>query len=65
MYALLMNRKQSEKRRRIVRRYVEEEGEANLREQLKERYLSNADRSLEIAEYWFHLEDEAWRNRRS
>lgn len=44
---------------RAVRRLVEVEGTANLRQQLKEEAIANAGRDLEIATEWFPLEEEA------
>jgi hypothetical protein len=32
----------------------------SLRERLKQGYLANAQRDLEIAQEWFTLEEEAW-----
>jgi CopG family transcriptional regulator / antitoxin EndoAI len=45
---------------RAVRRLVEAEGKANLRQQLREEAIANASRDLEIAAEWFPLEQEAW-----
>lgn len=42
-----------------VKRLVEVEGKANLRQQLKEEAIGNAERDLEIAAEWFPLEEEA------
>jgi len=47
---------------RAVRHYVETQGRASLREQLKTGYRANAERSLAIAAEWFPLEEEAWAN---
>lgn len=46
---------------RAVRRLIEAEGKANLREQLKQESIANADRDLAIAAEWFPLEEEASR----
>ena len=46
---------------RAVRHYVETQGMASLREQLKAGYLANAERDLAMAAEWFPLEEEAWR----
>ena len=45
---------------RAVRHYVETQGRASLREQLKAGYQANAERDLAIAAEWFPLEEEAW-----
>jgi len=44
-----------------VRYYVESQGRASLREQLKAGYKANAERDLAMAAEWFPLEEEAWR----
>ena len=41
-----------------VRRYVEEEGRANLRKQLREGAHVRADRDLQLAEEWFPVDEE-------
>ena len=46
---------------RAVRYYVETQGKANLREQLKAGYRANAGRDLAMAAEWFPLEEEARR----
>lgn len=46
---------------RAVRRLVEVEGKANLRQRLKEEGIANAERDLAIAAEWFPLEEEAAR----
>jgi CopG family transcriptional regulator/antitoxin EndoAI len=45
---------------RAVRHYLETQGRANLREQLKAGYRANAERDLAMAAEWFPLEEEAW-----
>jgi CopG family transcriptional regulator/antitoxin EndoAI len=45
---------------RAVRHYVETQGKASLREQLKAGYRANAERDLAMAAEWFPLEEEAW-----
>ena len=45
---------------RAVRRLIEVEGKANLRQQLKEEAIANAGRDLEFAAEWFPLDEEAW-----
>jgi CopG family transcriptional regulator/antitoxin EndoAI len=40
--------------------YVKSQSAENLRERLKQGYLANAARDLEIAQEWFPLEEEAW-----
>jgi CopG family transcriptional regulator / antitoxin EndoAI len=44
-----------------VRHYVESQGRASLREQLKAGYQANAERDLAMAAEWFPLEEEARR----
>jgi CopG family transcriptional regulator/antitoxin EndoAI len=43
---------------RAVRHYVETQGMASLREQLKAGYRANAERDLAMAAEWFPLEEE-------
>lgn len=43
-----------------VRRYISEGERKHLREQLKEGAIQNAGRDREIAEEWFHIDEEAW-----
>jgi len=43
-----------------VEYYIESVGRANLRKRLKEGAILRAKRDLQIAEEWFHLEEEAW-----
>jgi CopG family transcriptional regulator / antitoxin EndoAI len=43
---------------RAIHRYVEEEGLANLRKQLREGAQVRAERDLELAEQWFTLDEE-------
>lgn len=43
---------------RAVHRYVEEEGLANLRKQLREGARVRAARDLQVAEEWFALDEE-------
>jgi len=45
---------------RAVRHYVETQGRASLREQLKAGYRANAERDLAMAAEWFPQEEEAW-----
>ena len=45
---------------RAIRHYVETQGRQNLREQLKQEALVNAERDLQMAAEWFPLEEEAW-----
>jgi len=45
---------------RAVRHYVESQGRASLRDQLKAGYRANAERDLAMAAEWFPLEEEAW-----
>jgi len=44
---------------RAVRRLVEMEGTANIRELLKAEGIANAERDLSLAAEWFPLEEEA------
>ena len=46
-----------------VLHYVKTRAKESLRERLKQGYLSNAQRDLDIAQEWFPLEDEAWQKR--
>ncbi len=46
-----------------VRRYVAEVGRANLRRRLKGGAIREAELDLQLAEEWFPLEEEAWRER--
>jgi len=46
---------------RAVRHYVETQGRASLREQLKAGYQANAERDFAMAAEWFPLEEEACR----
>jgi CopG family transcriptional regulator / antitoxin EndoAI len=41
--------------------YVKTQSRQNLAERLKQGYLANAERDLEIAKEWFPVEEEAWR----
>lgn len=43
-----------------VESYIHSVGRTNLRKQLKEGAIRRAERDLELAEEWFHLEEEAW-----
>jgi len=45
---------------RAVRHYVESQGMASLRQQLKAGYQANTERDLAMAAEWFPLEEEAW-----
>ncbi|MDP3764830.1 MAG: ribbon-helix-helix domain-containing protein [bacterium] len=40
--------------------YVKEKGYTNLKRLLKEGCIRNAQRDLDIAKEWFHLEEEVW-----
>ena len=44
-----------------VLHYVKSQSAENLRERLKQGYLANAARDLEIAQEWFPLEEVAWK----
>ncbi len=50
---------------RAVVHYVKSQSSQNLRENLKQGYLANADRDLEIAKEWFPLEEEGWQRAQS
>ena len=61
----LMNRvaEKGERSRLIaeaVRHYIESVGRVNLRKRLKAGAVQRATRDLQMAEEWFHLEEEAW-----
>jgi CopG family transcriptional regulator/antitoxin EndoAI len=43
-----------------VESYIESVGKANLRKRLREGAVRRAKRDLQMAEEWFHLEEEAW-----
>ena len=43
-----------------VRLYVKNLNEASLKQQLKEGAIARAERDLEMAKEWSHLEDEVW-----
>lgn len=45
---------------RAIRHYVETQGKASLRAQLKAGYQANAERDRAMAAEWFPLEEEAW-----
>jgi CopG family transcriptional regulator/antitoxin EndoAI len=47
---------------RAVRHYVETQGKASLRDQLKAGYRANAERDLAMAAEWFPLEEEDWQD---
>lgn len=40
--------------------YIKKNGQANIRRLLKEGCIKNAQRDLDIAKEWFHLEEEVW-----
>jgi CopG family transcriptional regulator/antitoxin EndoAI len=44
--------------------YVRAKAKNNLAERLKQGYLANAQRDLEITKEWFPLDEEAWRHRK-
>jgi CopG family transcriptional regulator/antitoxin EndoAI len=45
---------------RAIRFYAKEMSRTNLRKQLKEGAIVNAERDLAIAQEWFPLENEVW-----
>jgi len=48
-----------------VRHYIDNVGRTNLRKRLKEGAIRRAERDRALAEEWFHLEEEAWRDDRA
>lgn len=48
---------------RAIRYYVESVGKAKLKKLLKEGAIARAQRDLRLAEEWFSLEEEAWRQK--
>ncbi len=48
-----------------VAHYVTSRAKSNLAERLKEGYLANAQRDLDLAQEWFSLDEDAWRQKRS
>jgi CopG family transcriptional regulator/antitoxin EndoAI len=46
---------------KAVLHYVRAQSNLSLRERLKQGYLANAQRDLEIAQEWFPLDEEAWK----
>lgn len=47
-----------------VLHYVKTRSRQNLGQRLKQGYLANAQRDLDIAQEWFPLEEEAWQDAR-
>jgi CopG family transcriptional regulator/antitoxin EndoAI len=45
---------------KAVLHYVKAQSRLSLRERLKQGYLANAQRDLEIAQEWFPIDEEAW-----
>ena len=43
-----------------VENYIESVGRAKLRKRLREGAVRRAERDLQMAEDWFHIEEEAW-----
>lgn len=43
-----------------VRRYISERSKQNVEKLMKEGAIKWADRNREIAEEWFHVDEEAW-----
>lgn len=43
-----------------VQYYIKQKASNNLREQLKEGAIQNAERDLKLAEEWYDLEEETW-----
>ena len=48
-----------------VRHYIDNLGRTNLKERLKEGAIRRAERDRVLAEEWFHLEEETWREDRA
>ena len=46
--------------RYYIKQKIERKAVNNLREQLKEGAIQNAERDLKLAEEWYDLEEEAW-----
>ncbi len=44
-----------------VRRYVKEVGRKNLRQQMKAGAIRDAEFDLSLAEDWFQIDEESWR----
>jgi len=47
-----------------VRFYVNEIGKINIKKNLREGAIKRKDRDLSLAEDWFHIESETWKNNR-
>jgi CopG family transcriptional regulator/antitoxin EndoAI len=45
---------------RAIRHFVQTQGRQNLREQLRQEAITNAERDLKMAAEWFPLEEEVW-----
>jgi len=45
---------------KALRAHISKAGRAELRKQLIEGYIANAERDLQMAKDWFPLEEEAW-----
>lgn len=43
-----------------IKRYIDEIRKQDLREQIKEGSIARAERNLQMAQEWSHLEDEVW-----
>jgi len=43
-----------------IKKYVDEIRKQDLREQIKEGSIARAERNLQMAQEWSHLEDEVW-----
>lgn len=48
-----------------IKHYVDAVGKANLKKQLKEGAIKRAERDLRLAEEWFPVEEELWRDQPS
>lgn len=47
-----------------IRFYIREVGRSNLRKQLREGAIDRAARDLRLSQDWFHIENEAWQERK-
>ena len=45
---------------RAIKFYIESQSKTKLRQELKQGYLANSKQSLEIAQEWFNIDEEAW-----
>jgi CopG family transcriptional regulator/antitoxin EndoAI len=45
-----------------IRQHIHEIQKHDLREQIKAGAIANAERDLEMAQEWFHIEEELWQD---